>query len=146
MPFDLNTKKLMIRYFDSDDKYLKKNVYIFSSSFVDISDCAVVILNDPIEKHDRNVYEMGGESLSNEERAVIFSKVLGKSITYEQQSIEDFYKTYTDFGMPHSFAYNLLLYFLNDICRNPTTQLSIIICRPLRTLEDWLRENVNKFR
>jgi hypothetical protein len=42
-----------------------------------------------VEKHDRYVYEMG-EVLSNEQRAAIFTKVLGRTITYEQQSIEDF--------------------------------------------------------
>ncbi len=122
------------------------NSCIFSSLFADISDCAVVILNEPIEKHDRNVYEMGGEPVSNEQRAAIFSKVLGKSITYEQQSIEDFYKTSTGFGMPHSFAYNMLTYSSHDICRNSTPQLAIIIGRPLRTLEEWVRENANNFQ
>jgi hypothetical protein len=122
------------------------NFCIFSSSFADISDCAVVILNESIEKHDRNVYELGGESLSNEQRAAIFSKVLGKPITYEQQSIEDYYKTYTGFGMSHSLVYSSLLYLLNDICRNTTPQLAVIIGRPLRTLEEWLRENANKFQ
>jgi hypothetical protein len=122
------------------------NFCIFSSSFADISDCAVVILNESIEKHDRNVYELGGESLSNEQRAAIFSKVLGKPITYEQQSIEDYYKTYTVFGMSHSLVYSSLLYLLNDICRNATPQLAVIIGRPLRTLEEWLRENANKFQ
>jgi len=122
------------------------NFCIFSSSFADISDCAVVILNESIEKHDRNVYELGAECLSNEQRAAIISKVLGKSITYEQQSIEDFYKTHIGFGMSHSSVYNFLLFFTNDICRNTTPQLAIIIGRPLRTLEEWLRENINKFQ
>jgi hypothetical protein len=89
---------------------------------------------------------MGGESLSHEQRAAIFSKVLGKSITYEQQSIEDFYKTCTGFGMPHSFVYNMLTYSSRDIGRNSTPQLFIIIGRPLRTLEEWLKENANKFQ
>jgi hypothetical protein len=89
---------------------------------------------------------MGGESLSHEQRAAIFSEVLGRSITYEQQSIEDFYKTYTAFGMPHSFVYNFLAYSSHDIRRNSTPQLAVIIGRPLRTLEEWLRENANKFQ
>ncbi len=112
----------------------------------DISDCAVVILSEPVEKHDRNVYDMGGQTLSNEQRAAIFSKVLGKSITYEQQSIEDFYKTYMGFGITHSVVYSVILYSLNDICKNATPQLTIIIGRPLYTLEDWLRENIKAFQ
>ncbi len=124
----------------------KMNFYIFSSLLADISDCAVIILNESVEKHDRNVYEMGAETLSNEQRAAIFSKILDKPITYEQQSIEDFYKTYTDFGMPHSLVYNLISYFLNGISETTTPQLAIIIGRPLRTLEEWLMENTKTFQ
>jgi hypothetical protein len=112
----------------------------------DISDCAVVILTESIEKHDRNAYELGAERLSNEQRAAIFSKVLGKSITYEQQSIEDFYKAYISFGMPHSYAYNLVLFYLNDISTNTTPEVAIILGRPLRTFEEWLKENAKAFQ
>ena len=112
----------------------------------DISDCAVVILTESIEKHDRNVYDMGTEALSNEQRAAIFSKVLGKPITYEQQSIEDFYKTNIDLGLPHSLVYCFLTYFSAASDTNITPQLAIILGRPLRTLEEWLRENVEKFQ
>ena len=59
--------------------------------FKDIADCAVVILSESVEKHDRMVYKMGGDLITEEERTAIFTKVLGRSITYEQQSIEDFY-------------------------------------------------------
>jgi uncharacterized protein YbjT (DUF2867 family) len=112
----------------------------------DISDCAVAILSESVEKHDRNVYEMGAETLTNEQRAAIFSKVLGKSITYEQQSNEDFYKTLTGFGMPHSLVYTFISYSMKDTYNTTTPQLAIIIGRPLRTLEEWLRENIKAFQ
>ena len=112
---------------------------------VDISDCAVVVLSESVEKHDRNVYEMGGETLTEEQRTAVFSKVLGKPITYEQQSVDDFYKAHIDFGMSHSFVYNYILIASKDICETTTPQIAIIIGRPLRTLEDWLRENVKAF-
>ncbi len=113
---------------------------------VDIADCAVVILTESIEKHDRNVYEIGGDSLSNEQRAAVFSKVLGKSITYEQQSMEDFYKTLTGFGMSHSVTYSLLSYLMNANSGKTTPQTAILINRPLRTLEEWLKENAEAFQ
>ena len=113
---------------------------------IDISDCAVVILTESVEKHDRNVYEMGGENLSNEERAAVFSKVLGKPIIYEQQSIEDFYKASTGFGIPHSAVYSLIGYFQGDKTQTTTPQLAIILGRPLRTLEEWLKENAKAFQ
>ena len=89
---------------------------------------------------------MSAETLSNEQRAAIFSKVLGKPITYEQQSIEDFYKTHSDLGMPHSLVYNLISFFLNGKSDSTTPELAVIIGRPLRTLEQWLRENVEAFQ
>ncbi len=87
---------------------------------------------------------MAAEILSNEQRAAIFTKVLGRTITYEEQSLEDFYNMCVGFGLPHSFAYNFLspLSIANQI----TTQLSILINRPLHTLEEWLKENADKFQ
>ena len=119
---------------------------ICSLFLIDISDCAIVVLTESIEKHDRNVYELGGETLSNEQRAAIFSKVLGKSITYEEQSIEQIYKTYTGFGMTHSFVYNFIIFTLHDISKTSTPEAAIILGRPLRTLEDWLTEKAQAFQ
>ncbi|CAF4064371.1 unnamed protein product, partial [Adineta steineri] len=112
----------------------------------DIADCAAVVLSESVEKHDRNVYELGGETLTHEQRAAIFSKVLGKSIKYEQQSMEDFYKASIGHGMPHSFVYNFAMGASKDICDNATPEISVIIGRPLRTLEDWLNENAKAFQ
>ena len=112
----------------------------------DISDCAAVVLTEPVEKHDRIVYEMGAESLTNEERAAIFSKVLGRPVTYEQQSINDFYKQCISFGMTHAIVYNYISFFSNDISGSATPEVSILLGRPLRTLEEWLRENAEAFQ
>jgi uncharacterized protein YbjT (DUF2867 family) len=106
----------------------------------------VAVFSESVEKHDRNVYELGGETLSNEERAAIFSKMLGKSITYEQQSMEDYYKAFMGFGMPHSFAYSLLSSFSTLDGHPATPQIAILIGRPLHTLEEWLKENVKAFQ
>jgi hypothetical protein len=84
--------------------------------------------------------------LSNEERAAIFSEIVGKSITYEQQSMEDFYKTYMDFCMPHLFAYSLLSSFSTLEGDTTTPQIAIIVGRPLHTLEEWLKENPKPFQ
>ena len=120
----------------------EKFIYIY----LDISDCAVVILTEPIEKHDRYVYEMGAEYLTHEERAMVFSKVLGRLITYEQQSTETLYKIFLDLGMAHSYAYDLISYSVQSTTGNVTPQLSILINRPLRTVEQWLQDNVKSFQ
>ena len=92
------------------------------------------------------VYEMGAEILSNQERANIFSKVLGRSIIYEQQSVENLYKMYTQFGMTHALVYNFISFGLNNISKAATPQLAIVLGRPLRSLEEWLRDNVEAFQ
>ena len=122
------------------------NIFIFSFTLLDISACAVVVLSEPVEKHDRNVYELGADCLSNDQRAAVFSKVLGKRITYQQQSMEDFYKEHISHGMSHSFAYGLTQFSLVDICATTTPQVAIIIGRPLRKLEEWLKENAKAFQ
>jgi hypothetical protein len=122
------------------------NIFLFSFSLLDISACAIAVLSEPVEKHDRNVYELGADCLSHEQRAAVFSKVLGKSIQYEQQSMEDFYKANISHGMSHSFAYGLIQFGLIDICETTTPQAAIIIGRPLRTLEEWLKENAKAFQ
>jgi uncharacterized protein YbjT (DUF2867 family) len=112
----------------------------------DISDLAVVILTESVEKHDRMIYEMGSEALTNEQRAAIFSKVLGRPIKYEQQSLDDFYNHYIKFGMLHGAVYNLVSFFLHNISNDTTPELSLVLGRPLRTFEDWLKENAQAFK
>jgi hypothetical protein len=121
-------------------------LFKLSLFYVDISDCSIVVLTEPIEKHDRCVYEMGAETLTNEQRATIFSKVLGKTITYEQQPPEMLYKMLIGFGIIHSFIYDLISFSMEAVTGNATPQLSILINRPLRTLEQWLRKNIQAFQ
>lgn len=113
---------------------------------IDIAACAVAVLSESIEKHDRNVYEMGAQALTNEQRATIFSKVLGRRIVYEQQSFENFYKPRTSIGMPHSLVYNFAMGASQDICNNTTPEICLIIGRPLYMLEDWLKANIEAFQ
>ena len=106
----------------------------------------MAVLSEPVEKHDRNVYEMGSESLTNEQRAAVFSKVLGKPIVCEEQSMQEFYNARIAMGMSHSFVYNYALIASKDICQTTTPQIALIIGRPLRTLEEWVRENIRAFQ
>lgn len=106
----------------------------------------MAVLSESVEKHDRNVYELGSEALSHEERAAVFARVLGKPIAYEQQSFEVFYKALTGHGMSHSIVYNFAMGASKDICDTTTPHISLLIGRPLRTLEEWLKDNVKAFQ
>lgn len=105
-----------------------------------------MILTEPVEKHDRYVYEMGAEFLTNEQRATIFSKVLGRTITYEQQPLETYYKTLLDAGIHHTFIYDMISISMESSFGDVTPQLSLLINRPLRTFEEWLQENLKIFQ
>jgi uncharacterized protein YbjT (DUF2867 family) len=113
---------------------------------VDIAECAAIILTQPIEKHDRLIYEMGAEMVSNEQRAAIFSKVLGKTIIYEQVSAADFYKIFIGAGLAHSLAYDFVSYGINDGGQVATPQLSILLGKEPRTLEAWIKDNAKAFQ
>lgn len=135
---------------DRYERYVKNGddgFYYFSVfHWLDVADCAVAVLSEPVDKHDRNVYELGTEALSNEQRAAIFTKVLGKPITYEQQSYEDFYKSTISMGLPHSLVYNFAMATSKDICDSTTPEIALITGRPLRTLEEWIKDNIKVFQ
>lgn len=105
----------------------------------------MTILTDPVEKHDRLCYEASADRVSHEQRAVLFSKILGRKITYEQVCPIEFYKNVTEHGLPHSLAYELISYTINDLGQVTTPQLSILLNRPLRTLEGWIKEHADAF-
>lgn len=104
-----------------------------------------MILSEPIEKHHFMIYEMGAQKLTNQERANIFSRLVGRTITYEQESIEAVYRKFIGFGVEHSFAYDLVSLALDDKICALTPQLCILLNRPLRTLEDWLKDHIDSF-
>ena len=112
---------------------------------LDISDAAVTIFTEPVEKHDRCVYEMGGQALTHEERAKIFSEVLGKPISYEQQSIESNYRTMIGFGLDHAFAYDLIALASDQRMGIETPELSLLLHRAPYTLKEWLIVNRQAF-
>jgi hypothetical protein len=72
--------------------------------------------------------------------------VLGKSITYEQQSMEDFYKASISHGLSHSLVYNFLSGLPSVGSDTTTPQVAVVIGRPLRTLKEWPRENAIAFQ
>ena len=89
---------------------------------------------------------MGGEIVNNEQRAALFTKILGRTINYEQISPDEFYKMYTSHKIPHSLAYDLTSYGIYDGGQIETPQLSIITGKPLTTLEQWINQNVEQFK
>jgi len=111
----------------------------------DIGDLAASVFQDPIEKHGSVVYDVHPELLSNQQRAEILSRGLGREITYQQVDISSFYDKLIERKIPHSLAYDFINFGLYDFAK-PTPQISLLTKRPVRKFEDWVRENKQAFQ
>jgi len=115
-------------------------------SMVDTADIADIALNvflDPIEKHGIVVYSVHPEVLTNLERAQVLSKVLGREITYVQDSYTNVYNRMVGHGMPHKLVYDIISLGLRDF-QEPTPHITILTKKPIRTFEQWVTENKDK--
>ncbi|ORX99235.1 NAD(P)-binding protein [Basidiobolus meristosporus CBS 931.73] len=111
-------------------------------SIRDIADLASIVLQDPIEKHFDAVYELASEVLTQDERAKIFTKVLGKPITHTQVDPETTYNMFISIGMPHNIAY-CVASFTDEPGFTPG--LSILLGRKPESFEEWLQQNKSHF-
>ncbi|ORX90799.1 NAD(P)-binding protein [Basidiobolus meristosporus CBS 931.73] len=138
--------------FWGDNHTIQKESTIFGSvgrnlklswiSIGDIADLATVIMQEPLEKHYDAVYEMASEAISESERADIFSKALGKPITYTRVEPEITYKKFLSLGFPHNIAYNLASF--EDEYKT-TPGLSILLGRKPESFQDWVEFNKSRF-
>lgn len=149
----LRPSAFFTNHFVANDKQIKFKNIICSSmnedqkvpfiSTNDIALAAINILTEPIEKHRDAVYEMTSELLSGKDRAAIFSRVLGKDITFVQIPVEDEYKNYMELArMPHVLAYCILDLPMGH---SLSTGLPLLLGRKTETLEQWVTENKSKF-
>ncbi|KAK9695502.1 hypothetical protein K7432_012925 [Basidiobolus ranarum] len=108
----------------------------------DISDLALVILQDPIEKHGDAVYEMSSEAISGDDRAKLLSKALGRTITYATVDLEQEYNKFLSLGFPHSLAYAFSAYNHEAYI---TPALSLLLGRKPESMEDWFLLHKERF-
>jgi len=111
----------------------------------DIADVALRVFLDPYETHGHvMVYDISPDPLTNLEKAQVYSRVLGREITYEQLPVGEVYNRMTGNGMTHQLAYDLISLTLKDYSK-ATPQVCIMTRKPVRTFEMWLEENKNAF-
>ncbi|KAJ2961762.1 hypothetical protein NQZ79_g2972 [Umbelopsis isabellina] len=110
----------------------------------DIGLASANILQDPVEKHGDAVYEMIGDSVSPSERAAIFSKALGREITYNQVRPSERYKVLTEYvKVPHYIAYAICS---RDPQKDVTIEIEILLGREPETLEQWVNSSIDRFQ
>ncbi|ORZ12437.1 hypothetical protein BCR42DRAFT_483707 [Absidia repens] len=111
----------------------------------DVAAAATAVLADPVEKHEFAVYELTSAMLSANERAQILSRVLQRSITFQQIPIVDYYRYMVDsLHLPHLIAYGLA----SDTHGGQgyvTSGLPILLGRDPETLEEWLESVKDQF-
>lgn len=110
----------------------------------DIGALAAIVLQEPIEKHGDGVYEMTGCALTSAQRAAIFSKILGREITYTKISVKEKYDFMTQkAGIPHLMAMDLLALFKDVNTVSPG--LEVLLGRRPESFEEWLAQNKDAF-
>eukprot|EP01111_Echinosteliopsis_oligospora_P002146 TRINITY_DN1312_c0_g2_i1.p1 TRINITY_DN1312_c0_g2~~TRINITY_DN1312_c0_g2_i1.p1 ORF type:complete len:300 (+),score=86.20 TRINITY_DN1312_c0_g2_i1:95-994(+) len=110
----------------------------------DIAEVAASILTDSIEKHGNGVYAIHPDVLSNEERAKVFTKVLGREITYKQVPHQQSYDQLLAHVPSPRLAYDILHLASREFAW-ATPEICIFTKRPARTLEEWIVENKSAF-
>lgn len=109
----------------------------------DIALLAKNVLTDPVEKNKDAVYDMTSEMLSDDERAKIFSRVLGKDIKHVKISaVEEYNNLMRVPGIPHIIAYNLTgLPAFGDIDYG----LPVALGQEPQSMEEWITLNKENF-
>ncbi|ORZ15360.1 hypothetical protein BCR42DRAFT_416937 [Absidia repens] len=110
----------------------------------DIGALAASILADDIEKHGNEVYTMVSQIVTPAQRADIFTRVLGRPISYKQVSAQERFDLLKNNASHFSFSalYDLVTY----IETNPTISvgLPILLGREPETFEEYLEPNKHK--
>jgi uncharacterized protein YbjT (DUF2867 family) len=115
----------------------------FKEDFIsptDIAELASVVLTEPVEKHANCVYPMVSETLNTNERAAIFSELLGKPIKGKLDPADTLYDQILKFTGSHPMAIDLVQ---KTEARGPTPYYTIMIGRPAQTLREWLQQDGN---
>ena len=110
----------------------------------DIGQVASRILMDPVERHGDAAYELVGDVKTPQERAGIFSTVLGRPIRYTQVSAQTMYDSYIKLGVDHALSFCASTYQAKDPVI--TRGLPILLGgRNPESIQEWLENNKKAF-
>ncbi|CAO3593007.1 unnamed protein product [Absidia cylindrospora] len=110
----------------------------------DIGVLAANILSDDIEKHGNEVYTMVGQVFTPAQRADVFTRVLGRPISYKQVSAQERFDRLNS-HITH-FSFPALYDLVTFTETNPTVSigLPILLGREPETFEEYLEANKQK--
>jgi uncharacterized protein YbjT (DUF2867 family) len=114
----------------------------------DIAAVAVAVLTGT--GYEGQTYEITGpESLSFADAATRFSSILGKTVTYQDQTPADALLGMVKMGMPAWLAdayTGLGIYFAAGLGSRINPVITALTRKPARTLDGFIRENLEAFR
>jgi uncharacterized protein YbjT (DUF2867 family) len=111
----------------------------------DIGALAAVVLSEDIKKHGNGVYELVGDVVTANQRAEIFTRVLGRPIAYQKLSALDRYnglQKHLPF-LPFLMLYDLAI--MQDRSPAISQGLAILLGREPETFEAYLQSNKKAF-
>ena len=109
----------------------------------DIGTIAARILLDPVEKHGDAGYELVGDIVTPMERADIFTKVLGRPVTYSEVPAQEYYDRLIKNGIKHAMAYCMVTYQVASPA--VTRGLPVLLGRSPESIETWIVNNKEAF-
>ncbi|KAI9261558.1 hypothetical protein BDA99DRAFT_511742 [Phascolomyces articulosus] len=112
---------------------------------LDIGQVAARVLMDPVEKHGDTGYELIGDVKTPQQRATLLSKLLGRTIRYEQVAPQVVYDMYLQLGLGHALSFCAASYQAKNNLPTVSRGLSILLGRDPESVEEWYKRNKDAF-
>jgi NAD(P)H dehydrogenase (quinone) len=116
----------------------------------DIADVAVAVLLDESDRHDGRGYDMTGpEALTLAEVAEELSRFVGRTITYQEETIEEAYASRASYGAPDWEVDGWVSTYTaiaNGDLERVSGDLAALAGHPPMRLDEFLRDNPDSYR
>jgi uncharacterized protein YbjT (DUF2867 family) len=116
----------------------------------DIADVAVAVLLDDSGRHDGRTYDMTGpEALTLDDVAEELSRVAGRTITYQRETLEEAYASRASYGAPDWEVAGWVTTYVaiaNGDLERVSDDVAILSGHPPTHLAEFLRDNPDSYQ
>ncbi|OBZ86750.1 Prestalk A differentiation protein A [Choanephora cucurbitarum] len=107
----------------------------------DIGAVAATILQDDVDKHGDAVYGLHSDVVTPNEQAAIFSRILGREISYKQVTPVERYRLMVEHHVPSPIALDMVDNLVGSDKQRVSPCIEILTGKKPETLEHYLTEN-----
>jgi uncharacterized protein YbjT (DUF2867 family) len=115
----------------------------------DIGEAAACILTEP-DKHQNRGYSLTGpDALTYEQASHLFTKVLGRTVTYSKPSMNKFRKEMIARGLPKGFVNVMAILYLTTrfgMAKKVTQNFEFLLGRKPTSLEQYIRDHADYWK